>query len=57
MQLIVGLETPADFQFDKELHLDMTYSMLRDEQWDEAERIVEPLLEKMYTTIQAPLRS
>lgn len=48
MQLIVGLETETDFPFDKEIHLDAPYSMLREDHWAEAELIVEPLLEKMY---------
>ena len=48
MQLIVGLETETDFPFDKEIHLDVPYSMLREDHWAEAELIVEPLLEKMY---------
>lgn len=52
MQLIVGLETTTDFPFDKELHLDMKYSLLREDEWDAAERIVEPLLGKMYSTMQ-----
>lgn len=53
MQLIVGLETPTDFPFDKELHLDVKYSMLREDEWTEAKRIVEPLLEKMYSTMRS----
>lgn len=48
MQLIVGLETETDFPFDKEIHLDAPYSMLREDHWAEAVLIVEPLLEKMY---------
>lgn len=54
MQLIVGLETPTDFPFDKEVHLDMKYSVLLDGEWGEVSRIVEPLLEKMYSAIQYP---
>lgn len=53
MQLIVGLETPTDFPFDKQLHLDVKYSLLCEDQWDEAERVVEPLLAKMYATMQS----
>lgn len=51
IQLIVGLETPTDFPFDKEIHLDVKYSMLREDQWVDAESIVEPLLKEMYATI------
>lgn len=57
MQLIVGLETPTDFPFDKELHLDIQYSVLREDEWAEANRIVEPLLEKMYSTMQSTLET
>ncbi|MDE1530081.1 hypothetical protein PVE90_10185 [Pseudomonas carnis] len=53
MQLIVGLETPTDFPFDREIHLDVKYSMLREDYWDEAERIIEPLLKKMYATMKS----
>lgn len=48
MQLIVGLETETDFPFDKEIHLDVPYSMLREDHWAEAVFVVEPLLKKMY---------
>jgi len=51
IQLIVGLETPTKIPFDKEFHLDQQYSMLQEAQWNEAQRVVEPLLEKMYSTI------
>jgi hypothetical protein len=53
MQLIVGLETPTDFPFDREIHLDVKYSMLREDYWGEAERIIEPLLKKMYATMKS----
>lgn len=53
MQLIVGLETPTDFPFDQELHLDMPYSMMREDEWGEAKLFVEPLLEQMYSTMQS----
>lgn len=53
MQLIVGMETPTDFSFDKETHLDMQYSVLREDEWAEAKRVVEPLLERMYSTMQS----
>ncbi|RMN20153.1 hypothetical protein ALQ64_04064, partial [Pseudomonas cannabina] len=51
MQLIVGLETETDFPFDKEIHLDVPYSMLREDHWAQAELIVEPFLAKMYAKI------
>jgi len=53
MQLIVGLETETDFPFDREIHLDVKYSMLREDHWAETERIVEPLLEKMYVMMES----
>ncbi|VVP71097.1 hypothetical protein PS918_01127 [Pseudomonas fluorescens] len=53
MQLIVGMETPRDFPFDREIRLDVKYSMLREDYWDEAERIIEPLLKKMYATMKS----
>ncbi|WP_443690629.1 hypothetical protein [Pseudomonas sp.] len=53
MQLIVGLETETDFPFDKEIHLDVPYSMLLEDHWAEAECIIEPLLEKMYATMKS----
>lgn len=54
IQLIVGLENPADFQFDNELVLDRKYSLLVEEQWDETQRVVEPLLQQMYATLLEP---
>jgi hypothetical protein len=54
IQLIVGLETSTDFQFDNELVLDRKYSLLVEEQWDEAQRVVEPLLQQMYATLLEP---
>lgn len=55
MQLIVGLETSTDFPFDREIHLDVKYSMLREDQWGEAEGIVEPLLKEMYATMKSDI--
>ncbi|MCT9629206.1 hypothetical protein [Pseudomonas aeruginosa] len=55
MQLIVGLETSTDFPFDREIHLDVKYSMLREDQWGEAESIVEPLLKEMYATMKSDI--
>ncbi|HCF7666278.1 TPA: hypothetical protein NIK52_003781 [Pseudomonas aeruginosa] len=55
MQLIVGLETSTDFPFDREIHLDVKYSMLREDQWGEAEGIVEPLLKEMYATMMSDI--
>lgn len=34
MHLIVGLETQTVFPFDQEIHLDVKYSMLREDHWD-----------------------
>lgn len=51
MQLIVGLETTTSYGFDKELHLEHKFAMLREEEWEAAQRVVEPLLEKMYSTM------
>ena len=52
MHLIVGLETQTVFPFDQEIHLDVKYSMLREDHWDEAERIVGAWLEKMNETMK-----
>lgn len=53
MQLIVGLETSTDFAFDKEIHLDVKYSMLREDQWGAANQVVEPLLKQMYAIMKS----
>ena len=51
-QLIVGLESPTDFPFDKVLLLEEKYSLLRKDDWTDIENMVEPLLKKMYSTLQ-----
>lgn len=50
MQLIVGLETPTDFPFDHQVVLTEKYRMLNEEEWGPAEKLMEPLLRKMYQT-------
>jgi hypothetical protein len=53
MQLIVGLESSADFKFDKELRLDAQYSLLKEEEWGVVADFVEPLLNQMHATMLA----
>lgn len=48
MQLIVGLETPANLAFDRETALTEKYSMLVEADWLSTETLLEPLLKKMY---------
>lgn len=50
MQLIVGLETPTDFPFDHQIALTEKYRMLNEEEWEPTEKLMEPLLRKMYQT-------
>ena len=50
MQLIVGLETPTDFTFDKTVMLTEKYAMLTEEEWEPTDTLMEPLLRKMYET-------
>lgn len=52
MQLIVGLETPANLTFDREMTLTERYNMLTEEEWEPTNKLMEPLLKKMY---DAPL--
>lgn len=52
MQLIVGLETPIDLKFDREMTLTERYSMLTEDEWELTDKLMEPLLKKMY---DAPL--
>ncbi|MDQ6211523.1 hypothetical protein [Achromobacter insolitus] len=52
MQLIVGLETPIDLKFDREMTLTERYSMLTKDEWELTDKLMEPLLKKMY---DAPL--
>ena len=53
IQLIVGLETPTEFPFDYELHLERKYSVLIEEEWDVTYGTVEPLLQAMYANLLA----
>ncbi|MGP2832040.1 hypothetical protein ACTVKO_01850 [Serratia nevei] len=50
MQLIVGLETPTDFLFDHQVTLTEKYGMLNKQEWESTEKLMEPLLSKMYQT-------
>ncbi|CUI88995.1 Uncharacterised protein [Achromobacter xylosoxidans] len=52
MQLIVGLETPIDLKFDHEMTLTERYNMLTEDEWELTDKLMEPLLKKMY---DAPL--
>jgi len=47
MQLIVGLETPTNFSFDREEILTEKYKMLTERDWASTLALVEPLLKKM----------
>lgn len=53
IQLIVGLETPTDSAFDKEVRLTEKYGMLTTDDWAVTEELVEPLLKKMYAEAQS----
>ncbi|QNU42038.1 hypothetical protein IDH70_11730 [Mixta calida] len=53
IQLIVGLETPTDSAFDKEVRLTEKYGMLTTNDWAVTEELVEPLLKKMYAEVQS----
>lgn len=48
MQLIVGLETPTNLKFDREIVLTERYSMLTEEDWESTGTLMEPLLKRMY---------
>lgn len=50
MQLIVGLETQTDFPFDRQITLTKKYGMLNEEEWEPTDKLMEPLLRKMYET-------
>lgn len=52
MQLIVGLEMPTDFAFDREVTLTEKFGMLTEREWGPTLEMVAPLLKKMY---DAPL--
>ncbi|SFR74898.1 hypothetical protein SAMN05428960_1034 [Mitsuaria sp. PDC51] len=56
-QLIVGLETPTDFVFDRAETLTEKFGMLTEAHWDDTNALVEPLLSKMYEATLAQSRS
>jgi hypothetical protein len=51
MQLIVGLETPTNFSFDREVTLTERYGMLIERDWESTLVLVKPLLKKMYDAV------
>lgn len=57
MQLIVGLETPTDFSFDREETLTEKYRMLTERDWEATLKLIEPLLKKMYDATLAQSQS
>lgn len=48
LQLIVGLETPMNFPFDREVTLTEKYGMLMEREWETTLALMTPLLKKMY---------
>lgn len=52
MQLLVGLETPADFMFDKEIKLEVPYELLRKEEFAEVEERLLPFIRSMHESIR-----
>lgn len=48
MQLIVGLENPTEFAFDRVFELKTKYSLLSEADWDEVDAVVEPMVKDMY---------
>lgn len=57
MQLIVGLETPTDFSFDRQETLTEKYGMLTKKDWEPTLELVDPLLKKMYDATLAQKQS
>lgn len=57
MQLIVGLETPTDFSFDREESLTVKYGMLTERDWESTLALAAPLLKKMYDATLAQSQS
>lgn len=57
MQLIVGLETPTDFSFDREEILTEKYGMLTKRDWEPTKLLMAPLLKKMYDATLAQSQS
>ena len=53
MQLIVGLETPTDFSFDRKETLTEKYGVLTERDWESTQALVAPLLDKMYNATLA----
>ncbi len=51
LQLIVGLESSADFNFDNVLELDKKYCLLNEDEWADVELVIEPMLEKMHASM------
>lgn len=57
MQLIVGLETPTNLSFDREVTLTEKYGMLIERDWEATMALVNPLLKKMYDASVAKSQS
>ena len=57
MQLIVGLETPTNLSFDREVTLTEKYGMLIERDWGATLALVTPLLKKMYDATVAKSQS
>jgi predicted nucleic acid-binding Zn-ribbon protein len=57
MQLIVGLETPTNFSFDREVTLTERYGMLIERDWETTLALMTPLLNKMYDATLAQSQS
>jgi hypothetical protein len=51
-QIIVGTEMETDHAFDKKITLDRPYKLLREDEYEEVSRVVEPLTKAMYDAIQ-----
>lgn len=54
-QIIVGAEAEieATYSFDKKIELERPYELLLDEEYNDVERIVEPLVKKIYDALQS----
>lgn len=51
-QIIVGTGLETDHAFDKKITLDRPYKLLREDEYEEISRVVEPLAKAMYDAIQ-----
>jgi hypothetical protein len=52
IQLIVGLETPADYHFDLEIKLENDrYKLLQEDQYELVLEKLEPMIASMYTAL------